>query len=69
MQFSSVDLPQPEAPSSTRNSPCGMSMLRLSSTVTAPNLRVSSLTRTEDMVQPFTAPAAMPRTKSLPEKK
>ncbi|MNT95058.1 hypothetical protein D3C72_2368640 [compost metagenome] len=37
MQLRSVDLPQPEEPSRTRNSPSRMSRFRSSRTVTAPN--------------------------------
>src|SRR3546814_1292296 len=38
MQLSRVDLPQPEGPSRTMNSPCSMSRLRVSSTFTLPKL-------------------------------
>src|SRR5690606_13393098 len=38
MQLSRVDLPQPEGPSRTTNSPCSMSRLRVSSTLTLPKL-------------------------------
>jgi hypothetical protein len=69
MQFSSVDLPQPEGPRSTMNSPSATSRLSDLRTETAPKFRVRSRTETECMDQPFTAPAAMPRTKSLPETK
>ena len=36
MQLSSVDLPQPDGPSSTMNSPSAMSRLSLLSTLTLP---------------------------------
>ena len=36
MQLSSVDLPQPDGPSSTMNSPSAMSRLSLFSTLTLP---------------------------------
>src|ERR1700754_3890949 len=45
-QLSSVDLPQPDGPSSTRNSPCPTSRLRPSSTLTAPNASDRFLTET-----------------------
>src|SRR5690606_6884546 len=38
MQFSKVDLPQPEGPSSTMNSPWAMSRLRFWRTLTLPKL-------------------------------
>ena len=76
MQLSSVDLPQPDGPSSTMNSPSAMSRLSLLSTFTLPKARCRSLTATDgwtlssgSCAYPFTAPAAMPRTKSLPEMK
>ena len=71
MQFSSVDLPQPDGPSSTMNSPSAMSRLRFFSTVDRAEVQrqVLDWTMLVHMVQPFTAPAAMPRTKSLPETK
>src|SRR5690348_10482600 len=46
MQFSRVDLPQPEEPSSTRNSPSLMSRFRSLSTLTAPKFSERSLMET-----------------------
>ncbi len=75
MQFSSVDLPQPDEPSSTRNSPSSMSRLRLLQHLDGAEVEVEVLDLDRDSClvchayQPFTAPAAMPRTKSLPETK
>src|SRR5687768_5366264 len=43
MQLSKVDLPQPDGPSRTMNSPCAMSRLRFSSTFTLPKLSDRSL--------------------------
>ena len=67
--LSSVDLPQPEGPSRTRSSPCSTSSDRPSNTRTAPKATVTSRTETAPMAQPFTAPAAMPRTNQRPETK
>ena len=70
MQLSRVDLPQPDGPSSTMNSPSATSMLSFFSTSIEP--KFSDRSRTSTLVisrQPFTAPAAMPRTNSLPETK
>ena len=55
MALSRVDLPQPDGPSSTRNSDCATSRTE----------------RLEGMAidYPLTAPAAMPRTNQRPEKK
>ena len=71
MQLSRVDLPQPDGPSSTRNSPSATSRLSVFSTSTLPKFSDKSLTETLVVIgaQPFTAPAAMPRTNSLPETK
>ncbi len=67
--FKSVDLPQPEAPRSTMNSPSATSRSRSRSTFSEPKETPSLRIETLAMGQPFTAPAAMPRTKKRPEKK
>ena len=67
--LSRVDLPQPEGPSSTMNSPCSMSSDRPSKTRTASKATETSRTETAAMAYPFTAPAAMPRTNQRPETK
>src|SRR6478735_4608539 len=46
MQLSKVDLPQPDEPSSTRNSPSSISRLRSFSTLTAPKFSDRSLMET-----------------------
>ena len=67
MQLSSVDLPQPDGPSSTRNSPSRDVEVEVFSTWTAPKLEreVLDARRLRHAHQPFTAPAAMPRTNQL----
>ncbi len=66
----SVDLPQPEGPSSTMNSPCSTSRSRPSNTRTLSKATETSRTETALIAsQPFTAPAAMPRTNQRPETK
>ena len=70
MQLSKVDLPQPDGPSSTMNSPSATS--RLSFFSTSIGAEVQRQVRDQNAghrAQPFTAPAAMPRTNSLPETK
>ena len=69
MQLSRVDLPQPDGPSRTMNSPSSTSILRSFRTETLPKLRDRSFTETLVIAYPFTAPAAMPRTNSFPEMK
>src|SRR5580765_2297480 len=46
MQLSRVDLPHPDSPSSTRNSPCGMSMSSDFNTSIEPKLSDTFLTAT-----------------------
>ena len=70
MQLSRVDLPQPDGPSSTRNSPSPTSRLSRFSTDDRPEIERQVLDGNADALgihadQPFTAPAAMPRTNSL----
>ena len=71
MQLSSVDLPQPDGPSRTMNSPS----VDVEVEVLQDLRRWPKVTRevadrdAAPSSQPFTAPAAMPRTNSLPETK
>ena len=69
MAFSSVDLPQPDGPSSTMNSPSPMSRSSSFTTVRLPKATEMPRSATLAMPQPFTAPAAMPRTNQRPETK
>ena len=74
MAFSSVDLPQPEGPSSTRNS--RLRHLEVELLEHADRAEAISTPRMETShalcmacAHPFTAPAAMPRTNQRPETK
>ena len=70
MALSSVDLPQPEGPSSTRNSPRSTSSSQ--AVEDAHGLEGHRDVADGDGAhggQPFTAPAAMPRTNQRPETK
>ena len=71
MQLSRVDLPQPDGPSSTMNSPSLDVEIEVLQDRDGPKLSDRSLTETlvVHCAHPFTAPAAMPRTNSLPEMK
>ena len=74
MQLSKVDLPQPDGPSRTMNSPSATSRLSVCSTDDRAEIQRQVLDRNAGTVlrhrhHPFTAPAAMPRTNSLPETK
>jgi hypothetical protein len=69
MALSRVDLPQPDGPRSTTNSPCSMSSESPSNRRTASKATDTSRTETAAMAHPFTAPAAMPRTNQRPETK
>ena len=71
---SSVDLPQPDGPTSTTNSPVSTSRLMSFSTSTAPKLLYSLLTESDAMITrwltPYLmAPCVRPRTKYRPPKK
>ena len=69
MPFSSVDLPQPEGPSSTRNSPLATSSDR-SSMIGVPDTVIDRLRmETADTGQPLIAPVAMPRMNQRPAAK
>ena len=59
-----VDLPQPEGPTSTTNSPSATSMLTPSTAVSAPNVLRNSLIESEAIGSDsyLTAPAARPAT-------
>ena len=63
MEFSNVDLPQPDGPTNTKKPPLSISRSMPFSTDTLPNdfsrLRISR----KAMPYPFTAPAIRPRTK------
>ena len=77
MQLSSVDLPQPDGPEQHDELALGDVEVELVQDVDAAVGEVQVLDRDGRLdgrhlvhgVQPFTAPAAMPRTKSLPEMK
>ena len=70
MALSSVDLPQPEGPSRTRNSPRSTSSDSRSNTRKALEGHGDVANRDRAHArQPFTAPAAMPRTNQRPEAK
>ena len=70
MMLSNVDLPQPDGPTSTVNSPEPISRSIPFSTSMGPNLLYRSRTVSADMrVSYFTAPAVRPRTKYLPPKR
>ena len=67
MIASSVDLPQPEGPTSTVNSPSSMSRLTFFSTSTGPNRLDTPRTANPAIPTPYrTAPAVRPRMKYLP---
>ena len=69
MPFRSVDLPQPDGPSSTRNSPLATSSER-SSMMVDPATAIDRLRRvTAATHQPLIAPVAMPRTNQRPAAK
>ena len=69
MALSSVDLPQPDGPSRTMNSPFSISIDRFWKMFTLPKPTATSRTDTASIAYPFTAPAAMPRTNQRPEMK
>ena len=67
--LSSVDFPQPDGPSSTMNSPAYVEVEVLEDSRWPKETPSSPDRNLVPSAQPFTAPAAMPRTKDLPETK
>jgi hypothetical protein len=58
----SVDLPQPEGPTKTTNSPCSSDRLMSRSTSTEPKDFETLISSTDAIGYPFTAPAVRPET-------
>ena len=75
MALSSVDFPQPDGPSSTRNSPPRDLEVELLEHLHGAERQLDGADRNvlafadRGHHHPFTAPAAMPRTNQRPEKK
>ena len=64
MMRSSVDLPQPDGPTSTQNSPSAMVSDSSGMTVACRSALVTLSIESVAIGQPFTAPASRPRTKA-----